>query len=153
MPMPAPAEASKPLLGVENAGKPGYYTVKPGDTLMRVGLESGQNWRDVARWNNIENPNLLEVGQVLRVVPPGADAAATTARAIPPTRVETRPLEGAPAATPPAVAATVPNSPSSVAASAPAAAPATTSPDDDVAWAGPRRAMLRPRLTKPAARG
>jgi lipoprotein NlpD len=136
-PMPAPAEASKPLLGVENAGKPGYYTVKPGDTLMRVGLESGQNWRDVARWNGIENPNLLEVGQVLRVVPPGADAAATTARAIPPTRVETRPLEGAPAATPPAVAAAVPSSPSSVAASAPAAAPATTSPDDDVAWACP----------------
>jgi LysM repeat protein len=48
-------------------GKPGYYTVKPGDTLIRIGLDAGQNWRDLARWNKIENPNLLEVGQVLRV--------------------------------------------------------------------------------------
>ena len=59
-----------PAPGAENAGKPGYYTVKSGDTLIRVALESGQNWRDVAAWNNLENPNLIEVGQVLRVVPP-----------------------------------------------------------------------------------
>jgi lipoprotein NlpD len=69
----ASAEALKPLPGAENAGKPGYYTIKPGDTLIRVGLESGQNWRDIMRWNNIDNPNVLEVGQVLRVVPPGTD--------------------------------------------------------------------------------
>lgn len=59
-----------PAPGAENAGKPGYYTVKSGDTVIRVALESGQNWRDVATWNNLENPNLIEVGQVLRVVPP-----------------------------------------------------------------------------------
>ena len=67
-PPPTPA---KPLPGAENAGKPGYYTVKPGDTLIRVGLETGQNWNDIARWNNIENPNVIEVGQVLRVVAAG----------------------------------------------------------------------------------
>ena len=89
---PAP-DATKPLPGAENAGKPGYYTVKPGDTLIRIGLESGQNWRDIARWNNIDNPNLLEVGQVLRVVAPGVDAAAATSRAVPLTKVETRPLD------------------------------------------------------------
>jgi lipoprotein NlpD len=58
-----------------NAGQPGYYTVKPGDTLIRVGLETGQSWRDIMAWNNMENPNVLEVGQVLRVVPPAANAA------------------------------------------------------------------------------
>lgn len=58
--------------GFENAGKPGYYTVKPGDTLIRIGLETGQNWKDVARWNALENPNLIEVGQTLRVIPPVA---------------------------------------------------------------------------------
>lgn len=52
-----------------NAGKPGFYTVKPGDTLVRIGLDHGQNWRDIARWNQIENANLIEVGQVLRVRP------------------------------------------------------------------------------------
>jgi LysM repeat protein len=55
----------------ENAAKPGFYTVKPNDTLIRIGLDQGQNWRDIVRWNNIDNPNNLEVGQVLRVVPPG----------------------------------------------------------------------------------
>ncbi|MCH1990929.1 LysM peptidoglycan-binding domain-containing protein, partial [Achromobacter xylosoxidans] len=60
---------AKPLPGAENAGKPGYYTVKPGDTLIRIGLESGQSWKDIARWNGLDNPNLIEVGQVLRVVP------------------------------------------------------------------------------------
>jgi len=82
-PLQPPASASRPaarpdpstLPGYENMGKPGYYTVKPGDTLIRIGLDAGQNWRDVARWNKIENPNLLEVGQVLRVVPPDSTPA------------------------------------------------------------------------------
>ncbi|MCF8168789.1 MAG: LysM peptidoglycan-binding domain-containing protein, partial [Rhodoferax sp.] len=56
--------------GFENAGKPGYYTVKAGDTLIRIGLEHGQSHRDLTRWNNLENPNKIEVGQVLRVQAP-----------------------------------------------------------------------------------
>lgn len=56
--------------GAENAGKPGYYTVQPGDTLMRIGLDRGYSWRDIQAWNNLDNPDRLEVGQVLRVAPP-----------------------------------------------------------------------------------
>ena len=64
------------------AGKPGYYTVRPGDTLVKIGLDHGQSWRDIARWNQIEKPNLIEVGQVLRVVPdPAALREVRTARA------------------------------------------------------------------------
>ena len=59
---------------VEPTSKPGYYTVKPGDTLIKIGLDQGQNWRDIIRWNSIENPNLIEVGQILRVVPPASEA-------------------------------------------------------------------------------
>ena len=51
---------------------PGYYRVKPGDTLYRIALENGQSFRDVAAWNNLTNPNQIEVDQLLRVVPPGA---------------------------------------------------------------------------------
>ena len=70
---PVAATEAKPALpGAENAGKAGYYTVQKGDTLMRIGLDHGQAWRDLARWNNLSNPDLIEVGQVLRVVPPGA---------------------------------------------------------------------------------
>ncbi len=60
--------------GAENAGKPGYYTVKPGDTLIRIGMDNGQSGRDIARWNKLDNPNLIEAGQVLRVVPPAPEA-------------------------------------------------------------------------------
>jgi lipoprotein NlpD len=65
-------EAAKPLPGAENAGKPGYYTVQRGDNLTRIGLDHGQAWRDLARWNNISNPDVIEVGQVVRVTPPGS---------------------------------------------------------------------------------
>jgi len=56
--------------GFENAGKPGYYTVKLGDTLTRIALEQGQSPRDIARWSQVEDINRIEVGQVLRIVPP-----------------------------------------------------------------------------------
>ncbi|OWQ91966.1 peptidase [Roseateles aquatilis] len=125
-----PAPESKPLPGAENAGKPGYYTVKPGDTLIRIAMDNGQGWRDVARWNGMDNPNLIEVGQVLRVVPPGVDAGAVTTRPLASSKVETRPLDGktpAPSAT--------------TAASAPAtAAPTPTlaaKDDDDITWGWP----------------
>ena len=68
----AQPEATKTLPGAENAGKPGYYTVQRGDNLTRIGLDHGQAWRDLARWNNISNPDVIEVGQVVRVTPPGS---------------------------------------------------------------------------------
>jgi lipoprotein NlpD len=61
----------------ENSSKPGFYTVKPGDTIIRIALDNGQNWRDVANWNNLENPNVIEVGKVLRVIPPDASMNAS----------------------------------------------------------------------------
>lgn len=93
-----PSAPAKVLPGAENAGKPGYYTVKSGDTLIRIALDSGQNWRDLAVWNNLDNPNLIEVGQVLRVVPPeGAQAVATRPVSAAP-RIESRPLDTKPSA-------------------------------------------------------
>ena len=68
------ASANASLPGAENAGKPGYYTVKQGDTLHRIALEHGQTWRDLMRWNNLTNPDVIEVGQVLRVAQPGTVA-------------------------------------------------------------------------------
>ena len=56
-------------------GGPGYYTVKKGDTLYRIALEHGQDYRDVVAWNSIANPNSIKEGQILRVAPPVAAAA------------------------------------------------------------------------------
>ena len=153
----APSDVpGKPLPGVENLGKPGYYAVKPGDTLMRVALENGQAWRDIARWNNIDNPNQLEVGQVLRVLPPGVDASAAAARGVTVAKIDTRPLDAKPingAASAPAAPAAAPNpapTPAPVAVASPPApaAPTAATPaaprdaDDDVAWAWPSAAPV-----------
>jgi lipoprotein NlpD len=138
------AASAKPAPGFENAGKPGYYTVKPGDTLIRIGLDAGQSHKDIARWNALDNPNRIEVGQVLRIVAPvSAESAA----------VVTKPVSsGSAVGTPivptvggsvvPAVAsasAKVASSPvGSASAPAAAATPAVTAAgDDEIHWAWP----------------
>lgn len=154
--LPAAIEVpGKPLPGVENLGKPGYYAVKPGDTLMRVALDNGQAWRDIARWNNIDNPNQLEVGQVLRVLPPGVDASAAAARGVTVAKIDTRPLDAKPingAASAPAAPQPAPTpAPVAVASPPASAAPAAATPappaaprdaDDEVAWAWPSTAPV-----------
>jgi lipoprotein NlpD len=138
--------------GQENAGKPGYYTVRPGDSLIRIGLDVGQNWRDLARWNGLDNPNKIEVGQVLRVIAPtpgmpaptpaapamaaGTAAAGTPVPAPATAGAATAPVAGAGAvvgqALPPA-AATAP-----VPAATPApAAPAAKAAEDNIAFIWP----------------
>lgn len=131
---PPATEAPKPPAEPASAPadtRPATYTVKPGDTLMRIALETGQAWRDIARWNGIENPNVIEVGQMLRVLPPPGDAVVATKPLTAP-KVEAKPLDAN--GKPPAMAA-------SGAASAPPApvAPAVPSRDndDDVQWAWP----------------
>lgn len=62
--------------------------MKPGDTLSRIAAENGQNDRDLVTWNNLANPNQIEVNRLLRVVPPGANGAASTAG------VSTTPIAG-----------------------------------------------------------
>lgn len=54
---------------------PGYYTVKRGDTLYRIALDNGQDYREIAAWNNLANPGAIKEGQVLRVLPPGSSPA------------------------------------------------------------------------------
>ena len=109
----ASAAATKLMPGAENAGKAGYFTVRPGDTLYRIAIEHGQSARDVQAWNGLANPNMIEVGQVLRVVPPqgitpsGSMAAVSTATAtaVVPPGVVARPLNAPVAALPSAVPA------------------------------------------------
>ncbi|MEO5697023.1 MAG: peptidoglycan DD-metalloendopeptidase family protein [Burkholderiaceae bacterium] len=135
-----PVEIAAPLPGAENSGKPGYYTVRTGDTVLRIGLETGQNAKDLIKWNNLENPNVIEVGQVLRVWPPGVDPAAAASRPVNAARVETRPLDNKSEVT--GTGAAAGSAPAPVAAPAATPAPATaTAPsregDEDVNWAWP----------------
>ena len=139
------AEPAKPLRGLENAGKPGYYTVQRGDTLIRIALDNGQNWRDIARWNSLDNPNVIEVGEVLRVLPPPGDAVvarpitsggATPAPLPAPGGRPAQPASPAPApsaaSAPPANAQPANAQPASGQAAAPSA-------DEEMAWVWPAR--------------
>ena len=163
-PVAEPAPKRAPV-GVENAGKPGYYTVQKGDTLIRIGLDAGQNYRDIARWNAIENPNKIEIGDVYRVVPPEEPAVAKavvsgrlSVTPLPPVAAAPSPPKASsPSAPPPVtVAATPPPAvkpaaPSTVQASEPpvaapvpqkppaAAAPAVPATDDALEFAWPAK--------------
>jgi lipoprotein NlpD len=99
----SPVSMGPSLPSPENAGKPGYYSVRPGDTLTKISLDHGQAWRDIARWNGLDNPNLIEVDQVLRVTPPVQEASA--ARSTPPAK----PPVSSPGSTPPNNVASTPN--------------------------------------------
>lgn len=128
-------------LGAENAGKPGYFTVRPGDTLIRIALEVGQNWRDLVRWNSLENPNRIEVGQVLRIVPPvaGSAPAVTTATVAPGAGVSpgvTTAAVNEPAVTAKPLPSSTPLAAATPAPARPAPAPAPGG-EDDVAFIWP----------------
>ncbi|WP_145649027.1 peptidoglycan DD-metalloendopeptidase family protein [Pseudoduganella lurida] len=80
---PRPAPAPAPVQ--ETKDRDGYYTVRKGDTLLRIALDNGQNYRDLVTWNNLANPNDIKVDQVLRVAPPEeAPGVRTAAVAMPP---------------------------------------------------------------------
>ena len=120
----APRVDPATLPGAENAGKPGFYTVRQGDTIMRIATEVNQPWRDIARWNNLDNPNLIEVGQVLRVVPP----AGTTVASAPALTEGPRPAAGTPAPAPAPAKPAVPMATQTTPGVTPAPAPAPASP-------------------------
>jgi len=151
-PMPAPVvdrtstAGAQPTASTEPAPA-GYYRVKRGDTLYRIALENGQSYRDVATWNNMANPNQIEVGQLLRVVPPSADVNAAPGVATVPVAsgaVQSQPIDSAhPVGTPVGTSSGT----STAAATAPASAAAATvaaasAPASDIRLAWPASGQL-----------
>ena len=99
-PAPAPAVAKPaippatpvPAPGAVDTGK--LHTIQRGDTLISIALANGLDYRELAAWNNIENPNVIKLGEVLRLTAPGS--AAVTPVAI----SSAQPQPGAPVAAP-----------------------------------------------------
>jgi len=96
-----PISMGASMPGSENAGKPGYYSVRPGDTLTKIALDHGQAWRDIAKWNGLDNPNVIEVDQVLRVAPVPTEnkVASATKPAAAPGQQSPQPAAQTPAST------------------------------------------------------
>ncbi len=51
------------------------YVVRAGDTLFSIAWQHGVDQRDLARWNGLKNPDLIRVGQRLRLSPPSSGTA------------------------------------------------------------------------------
>jgi lipoprotein NlpD len=68
---PAPPPMAKAPRAPEREWRPETYTVKRGDTLYQIALDHGLDYRELAAWNNIENVNRIQVGQLLVLAPPG----------------------------------------------------------------------------------
>lgn len=82
-PAPVIERATPGMLPGEERGEPaavvlgpGMYAVKKGDTLRAIALDHGQSYRDIAAWNNLPDPDKINVGQVLRVAPAAASPVA-----------------------------------------------------------------------------
>ena len=103
---PAPATA-------EGDWRPTTYVVKRGDTLYQIALDHGLDYRELAAWNNIENINVIRVGQVLRMTAPGEAPAAGA------TGVVTAPLRPVPAIVEAKPAAATPGAPTAAATGMP----------------------------------
>ena len=77
------------------------HVVKPKETLVGIALQYGLDYRELAAWNNITNPNALKVGQILIVAPPPGmrplpSAPQTTPLATAGPLIEARPLANTP---------------------------------------------------------
>ena len=52
-----------------------YHIVARGETLSRISQFYGINWRDLADYNNLTNPNLIYPGQKLYLIPQATDSS------------------------------------------------------------------------------
>jgi len=103
-PVAAPVlPAPEPVATPEPDAHAQTYTVKRGDTLAQIALDNGLDYRELAGWNNLDNPNVIRVGQVLRLTAPGTIVGAAT-----PGGTTTAPLRPTPSPTEPKPAATTP---------------------------------------------
>jgi lipoprotein NlpD len=73
--------------------RPDFYTVKRGDTLYMIALDHGLDYKELAEWNNIDNPNVIRGGQQLRLRAPASTVVATPLKNAP--TVQGKPVTGA----------------------------------------------------------
>ena len=72
-PLPAPPPVVQPPAPPPEPPPPPpipTHTVKRGETLVGIALQYGLDYRELAAWNNVTNPNRIEIGQVLALAAP-----------------------------------------------------------------------------------
>jgi lipoprotein NlpD len=94
-PAPAQPAAAKPAVVAKPAvrppeARPSFHTVRKGETLFSIALDYGLDYRDLAQWNGIADPGLIQIGQRLQLHPP--QQAVTVAPLKPAPGVQAKPL-------------------------------------------------------------
>jgi lipoprotein NlpD len=134
-PAPKPAAVAAPSAP---AAPEGYYLVKRGDTLYSIALEHGVDYRELAQWNQLDDPARIQAGQPLRVKPDESHAV-TVGRPAGAAPIEARPLE-LPAA-------------KEIAKEAPAPAPAVVSAPAATDFVWPARGKILAGFAEPRSKG
>lgn len=172
---PAPAASvATPAAADQEPTPAGFYRVKRGDTLIGIALEHGVDWRELAASNDISNPNVIEVGRLLRIAPARPMAPAPSVAAVPVTPVgaapadasapsgsqaaavpatgaaQVRPLEPSP---PAAATGGAAQAPAEVASAAPPPASAAASPPAGLQWAWPANGQLITNFAEGGSKG
>jgi lipoprotein NlpD len=96
-----PAEV-RPAAAPPADTRPEFYTIRRGDTMYSIALDHGLDYKELAAWNNLDNPRAIRPGQQLRIKPPaGMQEAPVTVNPVTTSgRVEARPLGSQPRAGP-----------------------------------------------------
>ncbi len=84
---PTPAKSYPPA-------PPGQYRVLPGDTLYQIAFDHGLDYKDLAAWNKLVDPDHIAAGSALRLTPPKAPVRLTALPSNP--SAEPRPLPAEP---------------------------------------------------------
>ena len=64
------APAARPAAAPQPEARPDTYIVKRGDTLYSIALDNGLDYRELAEWNGITDPHVIQAGQELRMRAP-----------------------------------------------------------------------------------
>jgi lipoprotein NlpD len=147
---PAPAAAEEPPAKPDPKG---FYTVRKGDTLIRIALDHGLNYRDLAAWNNLADPDDIKADQLIRIEAPPHPVATTAPVLLPHTdtappvprktgpRTDKKPYsDSALAELQKSEGREAPAAPAAVPAVVPAVAPGTTvtaTDDEKLSWMWP----------------
>ena len=81
-------------LGKVNTSSYTTYTVQPGDTLSGIAEKYGVTVQQLQQWNDITNPNVIDVGQIIKIynVGNGSSSSGTT-NSNPQTSSQTQPSD------------------------------------------------------------
>jgi lipoprotein NlpD len=106
------ARPAPPVAAREPDVRPEFYTVKKGDTLYVIALDHGLDYKELAEWNQLDNPNRISVGQQLRLRAPPSVVATAPLRISP--SIEARAIGSAPPPPPAAANDAVKSQPKAV---------------------------------------